>query len=196
MAWTINTFAHVARKQDLIDLSLQIQSKIYTLVNIEMSDAFTKFREQTKCHISNPSRWWRHRFIRIKLTRCRWREGLSSLQSTHVDFFSPQQKAEFLRFKGELLWNLGQCEEAHQSFSSSIQTFENSSAAWLVWGRFCDQQFTETKDLVWAEHSISCYLQALRGGTDKARCVSEKLSRHLDIMTRKLVIKIELIKNL
>lgn len=55
-AWTINTFAHVARKQHLIDLCLQIQSKIHILVNIDMQDAFNKFCEQMKCHMSSAHR--------------------------------------------------------------------------------------------------------------------------------------------
>lgn len=94
---------------------------------------------------------------------------MDTLANTPTEYFSPQQKAEVASMRGELQWKTGHLEEAHRSFSESVQTFENSSSAWLIWGKFCDEQFMESKDLTWADHSISCYLQALRGGNDKAR---------------------------
>ncbi len=45
-AWTINKFANVARKHHLIDVCLNWLSKIYSLPNIEIHDAFVKLREQ------------------------------------------------------------------------------------------------------------------------------------------------------
>jgi len=47
-AWTINRFAHIARKNGLIDVCLASLTKIYTLPNIEIQDAFFKLREQAK----------------------------------------------------------------------------------------------------------------------------------------------------
>eukprot|EP01117_Protostelium_nocturnum_P012293 TRINITY_DN4523_c0_g1_i1.p1 TRINITY_DN4523_c0_g1~~TRINITY_DN4523_c0_g1_i1.p1 ORF type:complete len:990 (+),score=389.25 TRINITY_DN4523_c0_g1_i1:47-3016(+) len=123
------------------------------LPNIEMNDAFTKFREQIKCYSNSPSTL---------------RQGLEIIQSTHTDFFSAQQKSEFMRLKGEFLWKLGQGEEANQCYSTSIQTSDTWYHSWLSWGKMCDHQFGETKDLQWAEHAISCYLQAARG-TEKSR---------------------------
>ena len=47
-AWTINRFAHIARKHGLVDVCLASLTKIYTLPNIEIQDAFFKLREQAK----------------------------------------------------------------------------------------------------------------------------------------------------
>ena len=49
-AWIINRFAHVARKHGMLDASVTLLSKIYTLPNIEIQEAFVKLKEQAKCH--------------------------------------------------------------------------------------------------------------------------------------------------
>lgn len=49
-AWIINRFAHVARKHSLAEVCISSLSKIYTLPNIEIQEAFFKLREQAKCH--------------------------------------------------------------------------------------------------------------------------------------------------
>jgi len=46
-AWSINKFAHVARKNQLVDVCLHSLNKIYSLPNIEIQDAFTKLRLQS-----------------------------------------------------------------------------------------------------------------------------------------------------
>ena len=55
-AWIINRFAHVARKHQLPEVCISQLSKIYTLPNIEIQEAFLKLREQAKCHYQNPSK--------------------------------------------------------------------------------------------------------------------------------------------
>ncbi|KIJ57798.1 hypothetical protein HYDPIDRAFT_34782, partial [Hydnomerulius pinastri MD-312] len=54
-AWIINRFAHVARKHDLLDVCFSSLNKIYTLPNIEISEAFLKLREQARCHYQKPN---------------------------------------------------------------------------------------------------------------------------------------------
>ncbi|KAA1117323.1 hypothetical protein PGT21_003597 [Puccinia graminis f. sp. tritici] len=53
-AWMVNRFAHVARKHGLSQLCKDSLTRIYTLPNIEISEAFLKLCEQAKVHFENP----------------------------------------------------------------------------------------------------------------------------------------------
>ncbi|KAJ7629941.1 hypothetical protein DFH06DRAFT_1337873 [Mycena polygramma] len=54
-AWFINQFAHVARKHDSLDACFTSLTKIYTLPNIKISEAFLKLREQARCRYQKPN---------------------------------------------------------------------------------------------------------------------------------------------
>lgn len=146
-AWTINKFAQVARKQKLIEVALSSLSKIYTLPNIEIQDAFTKLKEQIKCYSYHTSQY---------------RTGLEMIINTNLDYFSPQQKAEFFKMKGDFLFKLGQNEETQAAFSTCISLFDGLGKGWYSWGLFCDHQYCESKDLTWAEYAITCFLNGVR----------------------------------
>ena len=66
-AWTINRFAHIARKHGLVDVCLASLTKIYTLPNIEIQDAFFKLREQAKWCVPFGSKDARSRVRRADL---------------------------------------------------------------------------------------------------------------------------------
>ncbi len=153
-AWTINKFSHIARKHELVEVCLNSLAKIYTLPNIEIQDAFIKLKEQVKCYFQP--------FQSL-------RTGLDIINSTNLDYFSPQQKAEFFELKGEFLNRMGMNEDAHSAFSTSISIYDNLSKGWLAWGLFCDQQFGEVRDITWAEYAINCYLQSIRCGSNRGR---------------------------
>jgi transformation/transcription domain-associated protein len=53
----INRFANVARKHKLTEVCVSQLTKIYTLPNIEIHEAFYKLREQAKCYMMTPSEW-------------------------------------------------------------------------------------------------------------------------------------------
>lgn len=97
-AWSINKFAHVARTQLLIELCLSSLSKIYTLPNIEIQDAFVKLREQVKCYFQVPTHY---------------KNGLDIINSTNLDYFAPRQKAEFFKLKGQFLSKMNSYDEAN-----------------------------------------------------------------------------------
>ena len=48
IAWTVNRFAHVCRLNGFKDQALTLLSRIYTLPNIEVPEAFFKLREQAQ----------------------------------------------------------------------------------------------------------------------------------------------------
>lgn len=145
IAWVINRFAHVARKHNMPDVCINQLTKIYTLPNIEIQEAFLKLREQAKCHYQNPA----------ELST-----GLDVISNTNLVYFAAQQKAEFITLKGMFLAKLNVPDEANQAFATAVQLDLNLPKAWAEWGFFNDSRFKESNDINYAKHAISCYLQA------------------------------------
>jgi transformation/transcription domain-associated protein len=146
IAWIINRFAHVARKQHLLDVCQSMLAKIYTLPNIEISEAFLKLREQARCHYQVPSEL---------------QAGLEVINNTNLMYFSTSQKAEFFTLKGMFIAKLGHSDEANAAFGQAVQMDLNMPKAWAEWGRYNDRTFKENPtDMVVASNAVSCYLQA------------------------------------
>ncbi|KAF7725495.1 hypothetical protein EC973_009595 [Apophysomyces ossiformis] len=145
-AWIINRFAHVARKHQLYDVCINYLTKIYTLPNIEIQEAFLKLREQAKCYYQNQSEL---------------PAGLDVINNTNLMYFTHQQKAEFFTLKGMFLAKLNHFNEANEAFVNAVQIDLSLPRAWAEWGRYNDRMFKEhPKDLSWANNAVSCYLQA------------------------------------
>ncbi|ODV87142.1 hypothetical protein CANARDRAFT_26566 [[Candida] arabinofermentans NRRL YB-2248] len=145
IAWVINRFAHVARKHNMSEVCINQLTKIYTLPNIEIQEAFLKLREQAKCHYQNPAEL---------------NTGLDVISNTNLVYFAAQQKAEFITLKGMFLAKLNAPDEANQAFATAVQLDLNLPKAWAEWGFFNDNRFKESNDIAYAKHAISCYLQA------------------------------------
>ncbi|ORE10738.1 hypothetical protein BCV72DRAFT_199208 [Rhizopus microsporus var. microsporus] len=145
-AWIINRFAHVARKHQLYDVCINYLTKIYTLPNIEIQEAFLKLREQAKCYYQNVN----------ELTA-----GLDVINNTNLMYFTHQQKAEFFTLKGMFLAKMQHYNEANEAFVNAVQIDLTLPRAWGEWGKYNDKRFKENpKDLSWANSAVSCYLQA------------------------------------
>lgn len=145
-AWIINRFAHVARKHSLPEVCINQLSRIYTLPNIEIQEAFLKLREQAKCHYENPE----------ELT-----SGLDVINNTNLNYFSPPQKAEFYTLKGMFLEKLARKEEADAAYGTALYFDISAAKAWAEWGYFNDRKFKEDPaDLNAARQALTSYLQA------------------------------------
>ncbi|KAG8901590.1 hypothetical protein FRB99_005203 [Tulasnella sp. 403] len=145
-AWIINRFAHVARKHHLSEVCHTSLAKIYTLPNIEISEAFLKLREQARCHYQNPNEL---------------HAGLEVINNTNLMYFSNSQKAEFHTLKGMFIAKLGHNEEANGAFGQAVQTDLGLAKAWAEWGRYNDRLFKDSpNDMSLAANAVSCYLQA------------------------------------
>ncbi|KZP00081.1 FAT-domain-containing protein [Calocera viscosa TUFC12733] len=145
MAWIINRFAHVARKHELWDLCHTSLTKIYTLPNIEISEAFLKLREQAKCH----------------LQRRELAAGLEVINNTNLIYFSAPQKAEFFTMKGMFIAAAGGMDdEAYSAFSQAVKTDFALPKAWCEWGKFCDRLYRVRADTQLGAHAVTSYLQA------------------------------------
>lgn len=146
IAWVINRFAHVARKHNMPDVCINQLTKIYTLPNIEIQEAFLKLREQAKCHYQNPNEL---------------NTGLDVISNTNLVYFATQQKAEFFTLKGMFLAKLKAQDEANQAFATAVQIDLNLAKAWAEWGHFNDRRLKESpNEMVYANNAISCFLQA------------------------------------
>ena len=145
-AWIINRFAHVARKHHLLEVCHNSLAKIYTLPNIEITEAFLKLREQARCHYQVPSEL---------------QAGLEVINNTNLMYFSPPQKAEFFTLKGMFIAKLGHNEDANAAFGQAVQMDLNMPKAWAEWGRYNDRMFKESPtEMALAGNAVSCYLQA------------------------------------
>ncbi|THH10763.1 hypothetical protein EW146_g8270 [Bondarzewia mesenterica] len=145
-AWIINRFAHVARKHDLLEVCFTLLNKIYTLPNIEISEAFLKLREQARCHYQKPNDL---------------QAGLEVINNTNLMYFSIAQKAEFYTLKGMFHARFGRNEEANQAFGQAVQLDMTQAKSWAEWGKYNDKMFKEVpNDMSHAASAVSCYLQA------------------------------------
>ncbi|KAJ5398189.1 hypothetical protein N7509_006302 [Penicillium cosmopolitanum] len=125
-AWIINRFAHVARKHQMPEVCINQLSRIYTLPNIEIQEAFLKLREQAKCHYQNPKEL---------------NSGLDVINNTNLNYFGPQQKAEFYTLKGMFLAKLDHVNEANEAFGVALYYDLRLAKAWSEWGQYSDQRF-------------------------------------------------------
>ena len=145
-AWIINRFAHVARKHQLPDVCIAQLSKIYTLPNIEIQEAFLKLREQAKCHYQN---------------RSELSTGLDVINNTNLNYFGQQQKAEFFTLKGMFLAQLTQKEEANDAFGTALYYDIRLPKAWAEWGLYNDNEFKDKpNDTKVGAAAVACYLEA------------------------------------
>ena len=145
-AWIINRFAHVARKHQLPDVCISQLSRIYTLPNIEIQEAFLKLREQAKCHYQNPREL---------------NNGLDVINNTNLNYFGQGQKAEFYTLKGMFLEKLNQREEAHEAYGMALFFDIKQPKAWAEWGYYNDRLFKEDPtNYTFAKNALSCYLEA------------------------------------
>lgn len=166
-AWIINRFAHVARKHQMPDVCIHQLSKIYTLPNIEIQEAFLKLREQAKCHYQNKSEL---------------NNGLDVINNTNLNFFGPQQKAEFYTLKGMFLAKSAQKDEADGAFGTALYYDLRLPKAWAEWGQYCDRRFKEDpSDMQAAFNAVSCYLEA--AGLYKSPKTRKLLSRILWLLS-------------
>ncbi|KAL8839523.1 MAG: hypothetical protein Q9176_004384 [Flavoplaca citrina] len=145
-AWIINRFAHVARKHQLPDVCINQLSRIYTLPNIEIQEAFLKLREQAKCHYQH---------------RSELQSGLEVINNTNLNYFGQQQKAEFFTLKGMFLDKLDHKLEANDAFGTALYYDIRLPKAWAEWGFYNDQMFkAEPHNMERASAAVSCYLEA------------------------------------
>jgi transformation/transcription domain-associated protein len=94
-------------------------AKIYTLPNIEISEAFLKLREQAWCYYQKPGEP---------------QAGLEVINNTNLVYFSTSQKAAFLTLKGMFYAQLSKNDNANTLFGQAVQLDMSQPKAWGEWG--------------------------------------------------------------
>ena len=157
IAWSINTFAKVSKKHQLLEVCLESLSKINNLPNIEIQDAFVKLYQQLKCYLKQP------KFYQL---------GLETIKTTNLDYFSLIQKANLNRIKGKFLQKLNESEAANIEFSNAVSICPGLSQCWISWGDYYIENYNnippQEKKPLYVEYALSCYLQGIRCNGEKS----------------------------
>ncbi|KAI6272293.1 hypothetical protein MCOR27_008404 [Pyricularia oryzae] len=166
-AWIINRFAQVTRKHNLLDVCINQLTRIYTLPNIEIAEAFLKLKEQAMCHYQNPEEL---------------NQGLEVINNTNLNYFSAPQKAEFYTLKGMFLEKLKQNSEADQAFGTALYFDITAAKAWAEWGYYNERRFKEDPgNVTAARQALTSYLQA--AGSYRNRKSRKLLARVLWLLS-------------
>ncbi|KAL3681984.1 hypothetical protein R1sor_000006 [Riccia sorocarpa] len=153
-AWSVNKLANVARKQRLYEVCVNVLNKMYGYMTMEVLEAFTKIREQAKAYLH----------MKGELV-----SGINLINSTNLEYFPVQHKAEIFRLKGEFLNRMNDSENANQAFSMAISLFKFLAKGWISWGNHCDQVYKESSEELWLEYAVSCLLQGIKYGSKHGR---------------------------
>ncbi|XP_015785730.1 transformation/transcription domain-associated protein [Tetranychus urticae] len=159
----INT-GRIARKHGLIGACLEALTKIHAIPSIPIVDCFQKIRQQVKCYLQLASTGGKNEL----------QEGLEIIESTNLNYFTREMKAEFYGLKGLFLSQLGRSEEANRAFSAGAQLHDGLNRAWALWGEYLETLFTrekwESRQMSIGVSAITCYLHACRSQNEtKAR---------------------------
>jgi transformation/transcription domain-associated protein len=107
--WTVITLARAARKHRQFDVGLASLSRLHNVSTMEIVDAYHKLREQILACLAVPSEL---------------RGGLNIINSTNLEYFNSEQRADLFRLKGLFQERLGMLNEAHFSYSK-VNIFMN-----------------------------------------------------------------------
>ncbi|KAI9224204.1 FAT domain-containing protein [Blastocladiella britannica] len=124
-AWIINRFSNAARHHGLKSVCATYLPKIYTLPNIEIQEAFLKIRESVKCNLTDPNEY---------------EEGLNTLRSTNLSFFSDSQKAEFNVLQAQFYSMLKNDVLALGAFHEGAGQDPKLPKVWASWGQWYEQR--------------------------------------------------------
>jgi hypothetical protein len=183
--WTVISLAKQARKHNLRDVNVAILSRLQSVTTMDIYDAYTKLREEVMVCFGGDAE-----VVAIDGSQ-KHLHGVNIINSTNLEYFSPQQKAELIRLKALLQLKLNLVHESKQSLSQCVQMCPNYSKSWITWGEL---YFNEYYKNVTAQNSnilsniqiieegqcvIACILKGIESNSDEGRI---QLSRILLIL--------------
>ncbi|CAB1338303.1 unnamed protein product [Coregonus sp. 'balchen'] len=133
-ASAIIQYGKIGRKQGLVNVSLDILSRIHTIPTVPIIDCFQKIRQQ----------------------------GLEVIESTNLKYFTKEMTAEFYALKGMFLAQINKSEEANKAFSAAVQMHDVLVKAWAMWGDYLENIFVKERQLHLGVSALTCYLHACR----------------------------------
>lgn len=129
----IISFGTIARKQGLLNVSLETLNRIHTIPSVPIFDCFHKIRQQIKCYIQMP----------LSPDHSELLDGLDIIECTNMKYFQKEFISEFYTYKGIFNARLGRHDEANKSFSCAAQINDSAPKAWSAWGEYLETTFTQ-----------------------------------------------------
>ncbi|XP_013874747.1 transformation/transcription domain-associated protein isoform X2 [Austrofundulus limnaeus] len=151
-ASAIIQYGKIARKQGLVNVSLDILSRIHTIPTVPIVDCFQKIRQQVKCYLQLAGVMGKNECM----------QGLEVIESTNLKYFTKEMTAEFYALKGMFLAQINKSEEANKAFSAAVQMHDVLVKAWAMWGDYLENIFVKDRQLHLGVSAITCYLHACR----------------------------------
>ncbi|XP_048847031.1 transformation/transcription domain-associated protein isoform X2 [Brienomyrus brachyistius] len=151
-ASAIIQYGKIARKQGLVNVALDILSRIHTIPTVPIVDCFQKIRQQVKCYLQLAGIMGKNECM----------QGLEVIESTNLKYFTKEMTAEFYALKGMFLAQVNKSEEANKSFSAAVQMHDVLVKAWAMWGDYLENIFVKDRQLHLGVSAITCYLHACR----------------------------------
>ncbi|XP_028844478.1 transformation/transcription domain-associated protein isoform X1 [Denticeps clupeoides] len=151
-ASAIIQYGKIARKQGLVNVALDILSRIHTIPTVPIVDCFQKIRQQVKCYLQLAGVMGKNECM----------QGLEVIESTNLKYFTKEMTAEFYALKGMFLAQINKSEEANKAFSAAVQMHDVLVKAWAMWGDYLENIFVKDRQLQLGVSAITCYLHACR----------------------------------
>ncbi|XP_072415930.1 transformation/transcription domain-associated protein isoform X1 [Chiloscyllium punctatum] len=151
-ASAIIQYGKIARKQGLVNVALDILSRIHTIPTVPIVDCFQKIRQQVKCYLQQAGVMGKNECM----------QGLEVIESTNLKYFTKEMTAEFYALKGMFLAQINKSEEANKAFSAAVQMHDVLVKAWAMWGDYLENIFVKERQLHLGVSAITCYLHACR----------------------------------
>ncbi|XP_067433517.1 transformation/transcription domain-associated protein [Thunnus thynnus] len=151
-ASAIIQYGKIGRKQGLVNVALDILSRIHTIPTVPIVDCFQKIRQQVKCYLQLAGVMGKNECM----------QGLEVIESTNLKYFTKEMTAEFYALKGMFLAQINKSEEANKAFSAAVQMHDVLVKAWAMWGDYLENIFVKDRQLHLGVSAITCYLHACR----------------------------------
>lgn len=154
-AQTMIKFGKIARKHNLLTVSLKSLQGIETINSVPVADCFQKIVQNVKCSIQQAQY--------AEDSQAELSEALRTIESVNMDIFSVENKAVLHGYKGYLYTYLGRSPEANKSFSLAVELSDNSNKAWALYGEYLEIVFTRNPKLTsMGVSAITCFFHAAR----------------------------------
>jgi hypothetical protein len=195
MPWTIIMHAGAARRHSLRNVSSKILHKLKDTSTMDVFDAYSKLREQVLVHLPSSPDCGTPKRTASKGAKS-LDKGLSMINSTNLEHFDVEQKAELFRLKALFqlhLENQATSTTGHaasqQSFAQSVQVCPAYAKGWLSWGDVCFDTFNShmnssqgassvilrNANLEYALSTIICILKAIESDSELGRILISRV---------------------
>uniref|UniRef100_A0A915BXE0 FAT domain-containing protein n=2 Tax=Parascaris univalens TaxID=6257 RepID=A0A915BXE0_PARUN len=157
--------ARAARKNGLVNVALDMLTRMHTMPTLPAMDAHAKVYENLKCLLKVSM----SKELTAQDKQDVLLEALHMVEDTSVSALTKDQVSKLFTMKGTLLSKLEQREEANAAFSAAAAMHESltmGSAVWSQWGEHLENVFysdrSEGSAMLTGLNALVCLLEAAR----------------------------------